>query len=50
MRRTFSYSLIAIVVIFFAWRFIRPMNIFVVDEKFAWPMKMESWSLRIIAA
>jgi len=27
-----------IVIIFFAWRFIRPMNIFIVDDRFAWPV------------
>ena len=25
-------------IVFFAWRFIRPMNIFVVDDRFAWPI------------
>lgn len=27
-----------IVIVFFAWRFIRPMNIFIVDDRFAWPV------------
>lgn len=28
----------SIIIIFFIWRFIRPMNIFVVDDRFAWPV------------
>jgi hypothetical protein len=41
MRKTYCYPLIALGVVFLAWRFVRPMNIFVVDEKFARPMKVE---------
>lgn len=29
---------VIIVIVFFAWRFIRPMNIFIVDDRFAWPV------------
>ena len=37
-----SAIIIALVIIltgFLAWRFIRPMNIFVVDDRFAWPVE-----------
>ncbi|MCK4865530.1 MAG: hypothetical protein KAT06_08870 [Gammaproteobacteria bacterium] len=30
--------IVIIVIVFFAWRFIRPMNIFIVDDRFAWPV------------
>jgi len=30
--------LVLLLVIFLVWRFIRPMNIFVVDDRFAWPI------------
>ena len=36
-----STIIIAIVIIFIGfiiWRFIRPMNIFIVDDRFAWPI------------
>ncbi|MBF0321869.1 MAG: hypothetical protein HQL62_02810 [Magnetococcales bacterium] len=28
----------AVIVLFLGWRFVRPLNIFVVEEKFAWPI------------
>jgi len=31
-------ALTIILVAFFGWRFIRPMNIFIVEDKFAWPI------------
>jgi len=31
-------SLSIIIIAFFTWRFVRPMNIFVVTDKFAWPV------------
>jgi len=38
-KRTVIVGIIVIVLIgFFVWRFIRPMNIFVVDDRFAWPI------------
>jgi len=38
MQRKISVTiLVVIVVAFFTWRFIRPMNIFIVEDKFAWP-------------
>ena len=38
-KKSFVVSVVVIIVIvFFAWRFIRPMNIFVVDDRFAWPV------------
>jgi len=30
--------IVILVIVFFAWRFIRPMNIFIVDDRFAWPV------------
>ncbi|OGG94685.1 MAG: hypothetical protein A2508_04315 [Candidatus Lambdaproteobacteria bacterium RIFOXYD12_FULL_49_8] len=37
------WLLVALVLVaFFGWRFVRPMNIFVVEDRFALPMKMES--------
>lgn len=38
-KKTIIIVIIAIVLIgFLAWRFIRPMNIFIVDDRFAWPV------------
>ncbi len=38
-KKSIIISVVAIIVIvFFAWRFIRPMNIFIVDDRFAWPI------------
>jgi hypothetical protein len=38
-KKSIIIVIIAIVLIgFLTWRFIRPMNIFVVDERFAWPI------------
>ncbi|MFK5913727.1 MAG: hypothetical protein QM484_05060 [Woeseiaceae bacterium] len=37
-KNAFFVSILIILVIFLAWRFIRPMNIFVVDDRFAWPV------------
>ncbi|VAW93057.1 hypothetical protein MNBD_GAMMA23-847 [hydrothermal vent metagenome] len=31
-------TIIIIIIGFFAWRFLRPMHIFVVDDQFAWPV------------
>lgn len=39
-KKSIIVSVVAInVVVFFAWRFIRPMNIFIVDDRFAWPVE-----------
>lgn len=38
MKRLLFISITIIVIVFFAWRFIRPMNVFIVEEKFAWPI------------
>lgn len=36
-KKSFVVSVVVmIVIVFFAWRFIRPMNIFIVDDRFAW--------------
>lgn len=37
-RRTVMIVVLLGLAIFLAWRFIRPMNIFVVDDRFAWPV------------
>jgi len=37
-KSTIIITLAIILVGFLAWRFIRPMNIFVVDDRFAWPV------------
>jgi len=38
-RRTLIIGIVAVILIgFFSWRFVRPMNIFIVEEKFAWPI------------
>ncbi|MBE9567651.1 MAG: hypothetical protein IMF14_03070, partial [Proteobacteria bacterium] len=38
MRTRAATFLLIVLVIFLGWRFIRPMNIFLVDERFAWPV------------
>ena len=35
-RRAIITSVLLGIVVFLGWRFIRPMNIFVVDDRFAW--------------
>jgi len=37
-RRYFIGAVLLGLAVFLLWRFIRPMNIFVVDERFAWPV------------
>ena len=37
-RRSIITSVLLGMVVFLVWRFIRPMNIFVVDDRFAWPI------------
>ena len=37
-RRSIIILLLLGVVLFLVWRFLRPMNIFVVDDRFAWPV------------
>lgn len=37
-RGTFIIVLAMALLVFLAWRFLRPMNIFVVDDRFAWPV------------
>lgn len=31
-------TIVIVLLLFFVWRFIRPMNIFIVDDRFAWPV------------
>ncbi|HHJ36004.1 MAG TPA: hypothetical protein ENJ87_09590, partial [Gammaproteobacteria bacterium] len=38
MRKKATVIVIIILAGFLIWRFIRPMNIFIVDERFAWPV------------
>ena len=38
MKKKFIIILLIILISFFGWRFIRPMNIFIVDDRFAWPI------------
>ncbi len=38
MKLKLTVSIMIILIVFLAWRFIRPMNIFVVDDRFAWPV------------
>ncbi|MGN7613639.1 multiheme c-type cytochrome [Magnetococcales bacterium HHB-1] len=38
-KRWILWTLLIIIVIFFLWRFLRPLNIFVVDDKFAYPIE-----------
>jgi len=37
-KRTIIIVVVIALLIFIVWRFIRPMNIFVVDDRFAWPV------------
>ena len=37
-KRTIIIVIIIGIILFFIWRFIRPMNIFIVDDRFAWPV------------
>jgi len=37
-RRTITLLAVLSLTVFLGWRFIRPMNIFVVDDRFAWPV------------
>jgi Cytochrome c554 and c-prime len=37
-RRTITLLIVLSVIVFLGWRFVRPMNIFVVDDRFAWPV------------
>ena len=37
-KKNIIITIVAILIVFFAWRFIRPMNIFIVDDRFAWPI------------
>jgi len=37
-KRTIIIAVVIALLVFFAWRFIRPMNIFIVDDRFAWPI------------
>lgn len=39
--RKAGWFFFVVFVVFFVWRLVRPMNIFVVDEKFARPMRIE---------
>jgi hypothetical protein len=41
-RKTAWLIIMALIAAFFLWRFIRPMNIFVVDERFERPMQVET--------
>ncbi len=38
LKTSITIIFIILIVVFFAWRFMRPMNIFIVEEKFAWPI------------
>lgn len=38
MKRKILLMLVLVLLAFLAWRFIRPMNIFIVDDRFAWPV------------
>ncbi len=38
MKKKFIIILLIVLVIFLGWRFVRPMNIFIVDDRFAWPI------------
>ncbi len=37
-KKSIIIAIIIILTIFLGWRFLRPMNIFVVDDRFAWPV------------
>jgi len=39
MKKKLTISIVIIFIGFMGWRFLRPMNIFVVDDRFAWPIK-----------
>ena len=41
-RKTIITAILLPLMVFLGWRFIRPMNIFVVDERFAWPVDTEN--------
>ncbi len=41
LKRWLRLSLLLIFVVFMTWRFIRPMNIFKVEDRFALPIKVE---------
>ena len=38
LKKTLFITLLVFIIAFFIWRFMRPLNIFVVDEKFARPI------------
>jgi len=38
LKTTIKIIFVISVIIFFAWRFMRPMNVFIVEDKFAWPI------------
>ncbi len=38
LKRPLVVFIILLMALFLLWRFIRPMNIFIVDERFAWPV------------
>ena len=38
LKKHYVLVIFLILVVFLAWRFIRPMNIFLVDDRFAWPV------------
>jgi len=46
-KSTIIVTLVIILTGFLAWRFIRPMNIFVVDDRFAWPIDTSQIPLAI---
>ncbi len=37
-KRSIIIAVVIVLMLFFVWRFIRPMNIFIVDDRFAWPV------------
>ena len=37
-KRTIIITVVIALLLFFVWRLIRPMNIFIVDDRFAWPV------------
>lgn len=41
-KRTIIITAIIFLLLFLVWRFIRPMNIFIVDDRFAWPIDTSS--------
>lgn len=38
LKNRYVIIIFLVLVVFLAWRFIRPMNIFLVDDRFAWPV------------